>query len=237
MSATANDDTLKMLNKDELIAIIKQKETENNSSNDIREMKEMLSQFSDKLDEVIKTNKMLQEQNTILTNRLVDTERQLTNICQYSRRRQLEITTSKATLKDGDELKPTLARLLSLTGHNVTVDEIDVAHSLGKEKKKIICELRTRTARYELLKNRKHLKNNQDDEYGNVYINESLCPQFQKLDYACRKLKKAGHMNSTWFFNGKLQYKLTENGDRVYVTHANDLLTKFPVEIVQPLLM
>ena len=193
--------------------------------------------MSDKLDNVMEANKILQDQNACLTSRLVETERLLANICQYSRRRQLEISTSRATLKDGDDLKENLARLLSKTGHAISADKIDVAHTLGKEKKKIICELTTRTDRYELLRKRKNLKNEEEEVYGNIYINESLCPQYQKLDYACRKLKKAGHMHSTWFFNGKLQYKLSENGDRAYVNHPADLLAKFPNDVIKPLLM
>ena len=230
--------TLKKLSKDDLIAIIKKTETDSSeNSNDLKELKDLVSSMSDKLDSVMDANKILQEQNASLTTRLVDTERLLANICQYSRRRQLEISTSRATLKDGDDLKQNLAKLLSMTGHTVKEEQIDVAHTLGKEKKKIICELTTRTDRYELLRKRKNLKNQEDETYGNIFINESLCPQYQKLDYACRKLKKAGHIHSTWFFNGKLQYKLSENGDRVYVNHPADLVAKFPNGVINPLLM
>ena len=61
-----------------------------------------------------------------------------------------------------------------------------------------------------------------------MFINESLCPQYQRLDYLLRKLKKAGHIHSSWFWNERLSFKKTEQGDKILVNHDLDISEKLP---------
>ena len=66
-----------------------------------------------------------------------------------------------------------------------------------------------------MLRARKNLKGVTDQQYGNIFINESMCDPYKKLDYVCRRLKKNGNVHSTWFFNGRLYFKKSENGDKI----------------------
>lgn len=190
---------LKKMSKDELIEAYNSKESVTSAINNL----------TSKLEAMELRNAELEKANARLEARLTDTEKQLANTSQYSRRRLLEITTSAATLRDGPNIKTEVARCLSMTGVQVQPADLDICHTVGKEKKRVILEMPSRTLRYELLSARKKLKGKTDPAHGNLFINESMCPQYQKLDYACRRLKKDGKINATWFWNGRLFYKLT----------------------------
>ena len=41
-------------------------------------------------------------------------------------------------------------------------------------------------------------------------------------------MKKGGHIHSSWFWNGRLSFKKTEQGDKFTVTHDLDIMDKFP---------
>ena len=74
---------------------------------------------------------------------------------------------------------------------------------------------------------------NKKDELKNlgmekVIVTESLCPEYQELDFICRMLKKENIIAETWFFNGRLFIKHTiEDANRVQITHISDLFDKF----------
>ena len=125
-------------------------------------------------------------------------------------------------------MKANVAKLLSTTGVAVTANDIDVAHMLGKEKKRVIFTMISHDKRYDVLRARKNLKEKKDATYGSVYINESLCPQYQRLDYLLRRMRKGGHIHSSWFWNGRLSFKKTEQSDKITINHELDIAEKFP---------
>jgi hypothetical protein len=162
-------------------------------------------------------------------------ERTVTNNSQYLRNRQLEIDTSKHEPRNGPTLKGQVAAMLSLTGTAVSADELAKCHLLGSKSKTVIMEFYDRELRDSILLARKHLKNVDDAEYGKVYITESLCDQYKKLDFACRKLKKAGKVESTWFFNGRLWIQKSADAQKKQICHLQDLYALFGEKTIDDL--
>ena len=93
--------------------------------------------------------------------------------------------------------------------------------------------MNTHTQRYDILQTRKNLKNITEDVYSSFFIRESVCNTLKKLEYTCRKLKKNGAIHSTWFWNGRIQMKVTENGEKVHVGHLTDILKRVDCSAVE----
>ena len=215
----------------------------------VQQLAETNAEFNEKLSENdnIRATVVdaLKDENAMLRRRVLLNERCTDANSQYLRRRQLEITTEKGKFTNGDHLKETIAKILSKTTVEVDKADIDICHLMtyhkGKpnERSVVIMEMYERTLRYRLIANRKNLKGVNDAKYGKIYINESLCPQFRKLDYLCRQLKtrKGGNLiHSTWFFNGRLYIKRTEDAARgLLIGHVQDLYDEFGLEVIEAL--
>ena len=52
---------------------------------------------------------------------------------------------------------------------------------LERKERSVIMEMANRTTRYDILRARKELKNVEDDQYGNIFINKSLCDPYKGL--------------------------------------------------------
>ena len=170
--------------------------------------------------------------STELENRLTDPERRNINSQQYLRNRQIEISNVPKGITDKN-LGQAVAQFLSLTNTEVQHTDLDKCHRLQNNTIAIM-EFETRTMRDNVLMGRRHLKNKKETldalGFGKSFINESLCPEFRKLDFVCRKLKKDGIIKDTWFFNGRLS--VVDKEDRKwYITHMNDVmkLVKKPI--------
>ena len=228
-------DTLIKMKKDDVIEAYLQSADLFRAIGDINANLKIMSA---ELSAVKQLNSDLTKRNEQLERRLIETERLTFSDAQYSRRHLLELNTSQGQLSDSPHLKETVARLMSLTGTNVAAGDIDVCHTIGKEgKKRVIMEMNTRTQRYAILQTRKNLKNIQDDVHGSIFISESVCDPLKKLEYTCRKLKKNGALHSTWFWNGRIHMKITENGEKVHVGHLTDILKRVDraaVEAIYP---
>ncbi len=167
-------------------------------------------------------NNLLKQRADNLESRLVTLEKLNTNSAQYIRNRQLEVNNVPAEI-DNQDLKSVMAKYLSLTGVPVTIDDLDKCHRLKKESV-VIMELTSRTLRDSLLKGRTKLKDKGEalTELGlnKSFTNESMCPEFRKLDFVCRKLKKDGIVEETWFFNGRL-HVVCADGKKSLIQHMN----------------
>ena len=168
-----------------------------------------------------------------LEKRFTINERSAINSAQYLRRRQLEINCTNE-LKNGPELKNQVANLLSQTGTPVQATDIDICHTLGT-RGRVIMELKERTLRDSVLRTRKTLKDKSDEVFGKIFISESLCKDFKKLDYASRKLKKNYKCHNSWFFNGRLWVQMTEISAGKQIGHIQDLYNIFGNQIVDDL--
>ena len=225
MTANLSPAALNKLSKEELVKLV----LDNSAVKDqLTEITETLNSLTNKMAAIEEKYELVKAENVVLSKRLRYAESELTTTAQYTRRHSLELSTSAAPLYDGVELKANVAKLLSTTGVAVTEADIDVAHMLGKEKKRVIFTMVSRDKRYDVLRARKNLKEKKDATYGSVYINESLCPQYQRLDYLLRRMRKGGHIHSSWFWNGRLSFKKTEQSDKITINHELDIAEKFP---------
>ena len=176
--------------------------------------------------------------NPKFLDRLVNAERDNLNNAQYLRRRQLEMWNLPPETTDASDLKKEAAALLSLTGVPVAATDIDVCHKL-KKAGKIILEFRHRDQRDRVVRARKHLKNMKSELAKNkcprMSVVESMCPEFRRLDYACRQLKSRNIIENTWFFNRKLSI-VAADGTKSTITHISDLNGKFGDDVINDIL-
>ena len=171
-----------------------------------------------------KANATLAAEVGKLKKRVTYLEREATMHGQYTRRFHLELCTGEKSLKDSAELKTTVASLLSETGVAVESSHLDKCHLIGEKKKgRVIMELTNRSIRDDILRSRKNLKGVTVAGHGNIYINESMCPQYKTLDYICRELRSKNVIDSTWFFNGRLWVIEVPNGDKQPIVHIQNL--------------
>ena len=114
----------------------------------------------------------------------------------------------------------------------VTAADIDVCHKLKKDGG-LIMEFKSRTKRDEILRARKNLKHKKEelkrDKCQKMSIVESICPEFKKMDYICRKLKADSIILETWFWNRHLYITMDNDSKSTTVSHINDLYRKLEI--------
>ena len=177
-------------------------------------------------------NDVLHEQIAILNKCVELTERVSLNNSHYLRRRQLEIWNLPAATTDKPDIKTEAAKLLPCTSVEIKPDDIDVCHKL-KTLGCIIIELHKRTDRYSVVCARKNVKSKkvklEKENCAKMSVTESMCPEYKRLDFVCRMLKKHGKIQKTWFSNRKLI--IVDNFEnQKTVSHINDLYNDFGIE-------
>ena len=129
-------------------------------------------------------NKTLEDSADDLTSRKYDLrlerlEREMNKTKQYIRRDSIEIMGMDVAIDDEDVEKETLkilkAAQVKLEKKFATGYDIQTSHRKGK-KGTVIVKFTNRKFAYEALRNSHNLRN--DPEYGSIYLNESLCPEF-----------------------------------------------------------
>ena len=135
-------------------------------------------------------NSSLVSVNKKLVDRVVKAEKCIYSLEQYSRRDSIEI----AGIPDevGDEVEPAVINLLRNIDVAVKKDDIQACHWL-KNKGSVICKFVNRKTVEGAKRNSKKLKNIDKNKLsfnanGRIYINESLCPAFRKIQWRSKKL-------------------------------------------------
>ena len=201
MSVDAN---LNSLNKKELIELVKNLKTENLI---LKGMQEYMKQSNDRLENL---------------------EREQNRHIQYQRRNTIEITGIPNTVKQ-EELEQEVCKIfdaagVKVNGHKLDPYDIQACHRTGK-KGKTICKFVNRKFAYEGIYNGKNLKDKKlYGEESNVYINPSLCKEYQYLNYVIRKAKGENKIFRWRVKHGVNLIQLSQDGDFIEVTHKNDLI-------------
>ena len=98
-----------------------------------------LSDLASRFDDLLRQYKILNSElsvskncNRLLTERIVNLERNAVSNAQYHRRESLEINPVPASIGD-DVLENSVCRALSLTGHEVKSDDLQPCHHLKKK--------------------------------------------------------------------------------------------------------
>ena len=159
--------------------------------------------------------------NDLLIERVKHLEVQVLRNSQYARNRQLEIHNVPAIIPP-TVLTQRICETLCLTGEVVTPVCVEKCHRLSN-KSSVIIEFTSRKMRDTVLRSRSKLKNHKatlkDLNVEKAVIIDSLSPGYKRLDFLCRKLKKADIINETWFFDGRFFIKEQPNAEKVVISH------------------
>ena len=68
------------------------------------------------------------------------------------------------------------------------------------------------------------------DAFKNIYINQSLCPEFSYISYALRQAKKKKNISQIKFKHGVPLAKIDATSDYVEISHESDF-SKYGIEI------
>ena len=115
--------------------------------------------------------------NTLLHQRIIQLERSTVNNAQYHGRESLEVNLITRDIGD-NVLEETLCRAISLTGHEVTPDDLHECYRL-KNKYRVISKLRDRKLKHSIRTNRNVLQSKSLELYklkfsGKLFICESV---------------------------------------------------------------
>ena len=148
-----------------------------------------------------------------LRERIVKLERELHASSQYSRRECLELIGIPISVPN-DNMEDKVCQILSSIGVSVTPNELEACHRL-KNKDRTIVKFVNRKTCVSALKNRRKLKETDKVDFGfpresKLYLNESLCPYYRGI-------------SRLWTYNGMVTIKISEDSDRLGITHDTDL--------------
>ena len=140
--------------------------------------------------------------NRLLSERVVQLERNAVTNAQYNRWELVEVNHVPPSVVD-EELELSICKALSLTGHEVKPDDLQACHLL-KKKESVIVKFKCRKLKRRVLVNRENLQNKSEDLRqlkfsGKLFISENMCHENNQLVYKCRQLKNVGKIHSTWF--------------------------------------
>ena len=164
--------------------------------------------------------------NRLISERIVQLERNVVNNAQFHRRESLEINLVPATAGD-DVLESSVWRALSLTGHEVKTDDLQACHRF-KKKHTVIVKFKCRKQKRSILINRRNLRNKSDvltqlSFSGRLFVSERMCHENHQLSYKSRHLKNAGKIHSRWFRNNSVNVKLHERSQPTKILHLIDI--------------
>ena len=162
----------------------------------------------------------------LLSERIIQLERNAVSNTQYHCRESLEINPVSASIND-DNIESSVCRALSLICHEVKPDDLQACHRL-KKMNTFIIKFKCRKQRRSILINRKNLRNKSDgltqlNFSGRLFISESMCHENHQLSYKCRQLKNTGKIYSTWFWNNSVNVKLNEKSQSTKIHHVIDI--------------
>ena len=164
--------------------------------------------------------------NKLLTERVVQLERNAVTNAQYHRRESVEVIPVPPSIND-EKLKVNICKAFSLTGHEVKPSDLQACHHL-KKKESVIIKFKCRKLKRSVLVNTKNLRNRSEDLHqlrfsGKLFISESMCHKNHRLAYKCRQRKNAGKFHSTWFWNNAVNVKHSEKSNSVKIFHTIDI--------------
>ena len=212
MNTNQSDDLLAKLNKNQLIQIVKDLQTEN-----VTLTKERA--------ELLDFKKFTEETNR----RITELEREHYKTAQYYRRDTVEISGIPSSVKQ-DDLEDEVIRIYEAAGVRVdgqALDKLQIAacHFIGKKKNKTIVKFVNRKFANEGLYGSKNLKGKQLYEGSPVYINNNFCNQYAYINFLVRKAAKNKKVFRYKVKHGITMIKIKESdNDFREVTHKMDLV-------------
>ena len=152
-------------------------------------------------------------------------EREINKDKQYIRRDSIDIVGINLAVAD-DDIEDECLKILKTAKVKIgnkfpTAMDIQAAHR-KRNKNCVIVKFVNRKFAFGSISKRDNLR--ETDDYGNIYINSSLCPEFAFLNFAVRKAKR----NKEIFFyklkNGITFIQMEQNSNFIEISHVNDLV-------------
>ena len=200
---TYSEDALRKLNKDNLIGIALNLQSKMEYSN--AKVLEELSLLNEKFDKLEPDVAIPKNANSLLSSRLVDSERQCWANTQYSRKETLEIAwLPKALINDKAETK-----VCQSLDCNVDKEDLDACYRL-KDKERVIVKFCRRKDCEKVWKAKNDLRKldstNLDlPERSKFSINQSLCSYYRLLWSTSKKLDGKGRIFGWYVSKGQLR--------------------------------
>ena len=170
---------------------------------------------------------------------LIECEKDVTRIDQYTRRWNVEIQNIPDDV-DQDHLKPAIAHALQQMNVNINEDAFEAIHRLKKAKKSkgpapVIVRFRKRDDAFETLKKKKDSKKIENNTFGpsmrtKIFIHENLGPRAKRIFDFCLKMQKEGKIFKVWTIKGvtNILFDNDRNEKPTQVFHYEELWDLFP---------
>ena len=136
--------------------------------------------------------------NRLLTEKVLQLERSAVTNAQYHQRELVEVNPIPTSISD-EKPKLNICETLSLTEHEVKLNDLQDCHRL-KKKESVIVKFKCRKFKQKVLVNRKSLRSKSEDLRqlklsGKLFKLESMCHENHQLVYKCRQLNNAGKIH------------------------------------------
>ena len=150
--------------------------------------------------------------------RIVDAEKAVTSVEQYTRRENFEIAGIPTNIPH-DQLKQRvidIANSICERSAPITARDIHACHRLKEDNGQaaVIVRMVNREDTVNILKSKKKLPEKSTSNLGyqqKLFINENLCNGTKDIYSVARELKKKKLINSCWTFNGVVHFKKRES--------------------------
>ena len=199
---------------------------------EVRELKECVK----KLEGELVLSKIISE---LLSERLVNMERQCWANAQYSRHACVEVVGIPQSVPASD-LEKTFSKVLEKVGIDVPANDIDACHRIGEQGRVIVKFLRRKDCQ-QVLSVKKDIQKiivtdlDLPNTTTKFYLNESLGPYYRFLMSKSKALFTMGKIHSYFISNGLVKIHVKEKGPSIPITHTTDFEKYFPgVELSGP---
>ena len=232
MSGVYTEETLRALNKNQIIDLFLKTQEQANTT--IASLTAEIKRLNENFQKLESDVSVVKNVNNILSKQMSSIERQCWRNAQYSRRECVEVVGLPSSIEDKD-LEPTVCRVLQHIGVGITGEGIEACHRLNKQSDRTIVKFSRRKDCEHVMRKKSELRKLKPSELDlpngtKLYINESLCPYYRGLWNQCKKLWNKRGIFSFFTVNGSIRIKIRENGPYNIITHIDDLKDIFPDE-------
>ena len=188
-----------------------------------------LSNSFSKLEADVKIAKSI---NNLLSQQVVDLERQCWANAQYSRREWLEIIGIPRSVDD-NSLEEKVIQVFKRVGCNIDSSNIEACHRIIKRNDRVIVKFSRRKDFQQVLSVKKNFPKLKMEDIGltganKVFTNHSLCPYYRVLWSKSKVLLNMGKIKKLMVSNRTVKVKISKISAPISITHADDFTKYFP---------
>ena len=210
------------------MSLQKKLEEVNNNINILVEIRKLNESFS-KLQAEVSVTKQV---NTLLSSRLVSTERQCWLNSQYSRQECLDIVGIPSEV-EVDALEEKVLAIFEKLGSNSPTERIEACHRISRKHPPVIVKSSRRKdcqQVWDVKRDLRKIKMEDIDLPGQnkLFINKSLCPYYNMIWAKSKKLHSLAKFHSFFISGDTIKIRDNENSSPLSLTHVADFGKYFP---------